>query len=441
MIIKRLSYLDPGQVFDLVSELEEFSILDSSLASEENRYTIIGICPFITLEQIRGITYVDGNCVNEPFEEVLEGYLKKHRGDYGGPLPFNGGFIGYLSYGYCLKFENIQSRHKTNTDMPEAFMCCYEHVLVFDLWAKELYLCSMSGTTYVEELLKAPRAVTSKPYAAGAQISYDFEEEEYKRAVSAVIEHIYEGDVYIANLTQRMIVESKLDPHVLFLKMRETNPSPFGAFIKHKGVSIVSASPERFIRIKDNKISTKPIKGTRPRGKTPEEDARYREELISSQKDKSELLMIVDLERNDLNRICVPGSVTVKELFALETYATVFHLVSTVEGSLKDDAGISSVLRAMLPGGSITGAPKIEAMKVIDKLENSGRDLYTGSIGYLAFNGDADLNIVIRTAVYEDGVYTIGIGGGITCESDPSSEYEETLQKGLAFKRIFEEHS
>ena len=177
---------------------------------------------------------------------------------------------------------------------------------------------------------------------------------------------------------------------------------------------------------------TRPIKGTRKRGETPEEDAALRRELQESKKDRSELLMIVDLERNDLNRVCVPGSVKVTELFAVEEYATVFHLVANVEGDLEKGKNVMDLIEAAFPGGSITGAPKLRAMEIIDELEHDRRNLYTGSIGYLTLDGDCDFNIVIRTALHEGGVYHLGVGGGITCESELEFEYEETLQKAKA---------
>lgn len=201
---------------------------------------------------------------------------------------------------------------------------------------------------------------------------------------------------------------------------------------------MVAASPERFLKVKDHHIVTRPIKGTRKRGETPEEDALLRAELEASEKDKSELLMIVDLERNDLNRVSVPGSVKVTELFAVEEYATVFHLISNVEGDLKPELTVMDLIEAAFPGGSITGAPKLRAMEIIDELEHSSRNLYTGSMGYLSLSGDCDLNIVIRTAVCQDGVYHLGVGGGITCESDLEFEYEETLQKAKALLQAME---
>ena len=260
----------------------------------------------------------------------------------------------------------------------------------------------------------------------------NFEKEEYKAAVDRMIRYIIEGDIYIANMTQRLDVASDKDPLSVFYYLREHNPSPFGGYLDCGDHQIVCASPERFLQLKDGLVQTRPIKGTRKRGDTPEEDAALRLELEQSEKDKSELLMIVDLERNDLNRVCRPGSVKVTELFTVEAYATVFHLVSNIQGQLAEGMDVTDLLKAAFPGGSITGAPKYRAMEIIDELEHGKRGLYTGSIGYLTLDGACDLNIVIRTALHRDGRYHLGVGGGITAESDLEFEYEETLQKARA---------
>ena len=234
------------------------------------------------------------------------------------------------------------------------------------------------------------------------------------------------------NMTQQLAIRSPRKPYEVFQRLRRNNPSPFGGYFQYGDFQIVCASPERFLRMKKGHVMTRPIKGTRRRGETREEDAALRQELQDSAKDRSELLMIVDLERNDLNRVCVPGSVKVTELFAVEEYATVFHLVSNVEGDLEEGKNVMDLMEAAFPGGSITGAPKLRAMEIIDELEHGRRNLYTGSIGYLTLDGDCDFNIVIRTALYQEGVYHLGVGGGITCESELEFEYEETLQKAKA---------
>lgn len=233
-------------------------------------------------------------------------------------------------------------------------------------------------------------------------------------------------------MTQQLTIESEKPPLDVFYDLRKNNPSPFGGYLDFGDYQIVCASPERFLKMKDRHVNTRPIKGTRKRGVTSEEDEMLRRELQDSGKDKSELLMIVDLERNDLNRVCTPGSVKVTELFTVEAYATVFHLVSDIEGKLEEGKNVMDLLKAAFPGGSITGAPKYRAMEIIDELEHGKRNLYTGSIGYLTLDGSCDFNIVIRTALHKNGKYHLGVGGGITAESDLEFEYEETLQKAKA---------
>lgn len=263
-------------------------------------------------------------------------------------------------------------------------------------------------------------------------VSANFTRQEYMDAVQKMIQYIVEGDIYIANMTQQLQIASDMPPYEMFRSLRRKNPSPFGGYFNYGDFQVVCASPERFLQMRKRQVQTRPIKGTRKRGSTPEEDAALRLELEQSSKDQSELLMIVDLERNDLNRVCVPGSVKVTELFTVEAYATVFHLISNIVGILRPGLTVMDLMEAAFPGGSITGAPKLRAMEVIDELEHSRRNLYTGSMGYLSLDGDCDFNIVIRTALWHNGIYHLGVGGGITCESETEFEYEETLQKAKA---------
>jgi len=222
-------------------------------------------------------------------------------------------------------------------------------------------------------------------------------------------------------------------PHwELYRRLRQINPAPFAAYLGFEGVSVVSSSPERFVHLSGKAVETRPIKGTRRRGETEAEDKALAAELLASAKDHAENVMIVDLERNDLGRVCEVGSVAVTELAALETFPTVFHLTSTITGKLREDKDGIDLLQATFPGGSITGAPKIRAMEIIDELEPTRRSVYTGSIGYLGFNGDIDLNIAIRTFIVKDGKAYFQVGGGIVYDSDPEAEYRETLDKGKA---------
>ncbi|MBC7106739.1 MAG: anthranilate synthase component I family protein, partial [Firmicutes bacterium] len=234
-------------------------------------------------------------------------------------------------------------------------------------------------------------------------IGFHFTRAAYCAAVRRAREYIAAGDIFEVNLSQRLEAPLEASPWLLYRTLRAVNPAPFAAFLNFPEAAVACASPERFLRLRGGLVETRPIKGTRPRGRTPEEDRRLRDELWNSEKDRAELTMIIDLERNDLGRVCAVGSVHVPELFCLEEYATVFHLVSTVRGRLAPGKDVVDLLRATFPGGSITGAPKIRAMEIIEELEPVRRGIYTGSIGWIGFDGDCDLNIVIRTIIVKGG--------------------------------------
>ena len=362
------------------------------------------------------------------------------------------GAMGYISYDYGREKENVAARHPKEVDMPDVILCFYDNFIIEDHQEKRFYLVANGQTKEVDTLLDDVENTVAETYTlwkngqipgtkddhSEIRVTPNFTKEDYKQAVQDMIDYIVEGDIYIANMTQHLTVESTRTPYDVFCSLRRDNPSPFGGYLNYGDLQIVSASPERFLQMRDGVVATRPIKGTRKRGATREEDAAMRKELEESDKDKSELLMIVDLERNDLNRVCMPGSVKVTEMYSIETYATVFHLVSEVQGRLAEDKNVVDLLEAAFPGGSITGAPKLRAMEIIEELEHSRRNLYTGSIGYLTLDGDCDFNIVIRTAVHKNGKYYLGVGGGITCESETEFEYEETLQKAKAVLQALE---
>jgi para-aminobenzoate synthetase component 1 len=255
----------------------------------------------------------------------------------------------------------------------------------------------------------------------------------YLDAVTRVREYIIAGDIFQANLSQRFEAPLEEDPWHLYRRLREVNPAPFAAYLEWGGVAVASASPERFLELSPaGRVETRPIKGTRPRGTSPEHDQALGQALQESEKDRAENLMIVDLLRNDLSRVCRPGTVRVPELFALEQYRTVHHLVSTVEGRLAEGKDAADLLAATFPGGSITGAPKVRAMEIIAELEPSRRGIYCGSIGYWSVTGALDTSIVIRTLLAAGGKLFFSAGGGIVADSDPEQEYQETLDKARA---------
>ena len=461
-IIKELKpYIPAADIFRIYEKEEGCAFLDSSLVNELGRYSVIGRHPYLKLVKDGDTFTVNGKPETEKtFEDYMREYLNTHEDKNESPLPIVSGAIGYFSYDYGRKQMGVPTGEKDLVTIPEAVLTFYDCFIVEDCREKRTYLVSngINGDAALE--IQAMEEAIRKFTESGKQreteigekkesvngmatenshrekfkirISPNFEKEEYKQAVDRMIRYIIEGDIYIANMTQQLTIESEKQPLDVFYDLRKNNPSPFGGYLDFGDYQIVCASPERFLKMKDRHVNTRPIKGTRKRGATPEEDEMLRKELEDSGKDKSELLMIVDLERNDLNRVCTPGSVKVTELFTVEAYATVFHLVSDIEGTLADDKNVMDLLEAAFPGGSITGAPKYRAMEIIDELEHGKRNLYTGSIGYLALDGSCDFNIVIRTALHKEGKYHLGVGGGITAESDLEFEYEETLQKAKA---------
>ena len=439
-------YVPASEVFRLAAKEPGCAFLDSSLVNELGRWSILGLRPYKTLikEQDGSFTEDGVSRPDTDFETRLGEFLKQNRDENETALPIVSGAIGYFSYDYGRKHMGVPSAEQDVEPIPQARVVFYDLLLIEDCREKRVWLSACGQTEDAEALLARfrrdiergmeegfpalPDAHATKPIT----VRPNFEKEEYKAAVDRMIRYIIEGDIYIANMTQRLDVMSDREPLAVFEHLRTHNPSPFGGYLDCGDHQIICASPERFLRLRDGVVETRPIKGTRKRGETPAEDEALRRELEQSEKDKSELLMIVDLERNDLNRVCRPGSVEVTELFTVETYATVFHLVSNIRGELAQGSNVTDLLRAAFPGGSITGAPKYRAMEIIDELEHGKRGLYTGSIGYLTLDGDCDLNIVIRTALHRDGRYHLGVGGGITSESDLEFEYEETLQKAKA---------
>lgn len=441
--IKKLDiYIPAAELFRIYQKEEECVFLDSSLVNHLGKYSIIGRCPYLKLVKDGEIFTINGLEEKEQtFESYMKTYLAEHVDKNDSELPIISGAIGYFSYDYGRERQGIVSGKEEIVHIPEAAVTFYDFFIIEDCQEKEIWLIADGITGDAAQMLEEAEQRCKKIVQQGeertkarAEIAVfpNFEKEEYKQAVADMIQYIIEGDIYIANMTQQLTIESKKKPLDVFYDLRRANPSPFGGYLDYGKYQIICASPERFLQMKKGTVHTRPIKGTRKRGETPEEDRMMRDELQNSEKDKSELLMIVDLERNDLNRVCVPGSVKVTELFTVEEYATVFHLVSDIEGTLQEGKNIMDLLEAAFPGGSITGAPKYRAMEIIDELEHGKRNLYTGSIGYLTLDGDCDFNIVIRTALHKDGRYHLGVGGGITAESDLEFEYEETLQKAKA---------
>jgi para-aminobenzoate synthetase component 1 len=453
-----LTSLKAPQAFALFKDEPYAFFLDSGMDPQRlGRYSFIGGGPFLVITSRGRQITVDFQGRKETIEsnpfDVLDAWLRRYRLDSSLlPVPFAGGAVGYLGYDLCHFIERLPGRAAADIDLPECYFAFYDAVLAYDHLDDRVYVISTGFPEETEERrLQNARERLSEvkqrfirpalsnstealpPVAPALRLRSNFTRDAYIRAVVRAREYICAGDIFQVNLSQRFEAELSVSPYELHRRIRGINPAPFGAYLDMGGGrAVVCASPERFLKLSGDMVETRPIKGTRPRGKNPRQDAALAKELVDSIKDRAENVMIVDLERNDLGRVCRYGSVRVTELAILETFPTVFHLTSTVVGQLTPDKTGIDLLKASFPGGSITGAPKVRSMEIIDELEPTRRSVYTGALGYLGFNGDLDLNIVIRTFLISGRKVYFQVGGGIVYDSEPAAEYQETLDKAKA---------
>lgn len=349
-------------------------------------------------------------------------------------LPFIGGLLGYWGYDLARQFEHLPSQHAADLPLPDLAMGYYEHALLLDLQQQQLYALAPTAHEAQQRLdealdwLQQP-APQPQPFTLSSGWHSNLNRSQYLARFAQVQQHLQAGDCYQINLAQRFSAHYQGAEWHAYLRLRQANGAPFGAYLRLAAGAVLCFSPERFLHIDQGQITTRPIKGTRPRVADPEQEQAVMAELAASTKERAENVMIVDLLRNDLGKVAAPGSVTVPELFAVERYPYVYHLVSTVSARLAAGRSALDALRACFPGGSITGAPKIRAMTIIDALEPQRRNLYCGSIAYLSNCGRMDSNIVIRTALCCDGQIHVWGGGGLVVDSDGEREYQETLDK------------
>lgn len=450
------------EAFDRFRDGPHPFFLDGGMdAPKLGRYSFMGAAPFLTVSS-RGdaVTIRRGDSEQvitaNPFE-IVSSLLSEYRQDAAGsPLPFCGGAVGYFAYDLGRFVERLPDSAVDDLSLPECNFAFYDAILGYDNLEGKAYIAATgfpekgkrartaraeAAVAEIKRRLAGPAktALPSSPVsAAGMSLKSGFTHEEYLAAVARARQYIIAGDIFEVNLSQRFEADLAIHPYELYRRLRAINPAPFACYQEFDELTVVSASPERFLKLNGDLVETRPIKGTRPRGQDMAADAALADELLASEKDRAENMMIVDLERNDLGRVCRYGSVRVTELAALEVFPTVFHLTSTVVGRLREGLGVKELLLATFPGGSITGAPKIRSMEIIDEIEPTRRSVYTGSIGYLGFNGDIDLNIAIRTIIVKGAKAYFQVGGAVVYDSDPEDEYQETLHKGRALLNALE---
>jgi para-aminobenzoate synthetase component 1 len=438
---------EPEELFERLALLPYSAFLDSSLRMNPfGAHSFLAFDPYLVISFRKGVcTYLERGgkttaLKEHPLQALRRALQSRKLVDAPPQLPpFLCGGVGYIAYELGRYIERLPTTTIDDLALPEMAFAFYDKVVAFDHLASKSYLVVSSPDNPANARERAYRMLlTPSPsykWPSPEQrplFTSNFTREGYLEAVRKVKEYILAGDIYQANLSQRFTTTLRMHPWRMYRRLRSANAAPFSAYLNFGEAQICSSSPERFLKVEGTRVETRPIKGTRRRSSDPEEDLRLKEELRSSDKDRAELAMIVDLERNDLGRVCSYGSVQVKEHAVIESYATVHHLVSTVVGDLHKGTDVIDLLRATFPGGSITGAPKIRSMEIIDELEPTSRSVYTGSLGYLGFNGMCDLNIAIRTIIVKGGRAYFQVGGGIVADSSPEDEYEETLHKGKA---------
>ncbi|MNZ71138.1 Aminodeoxychorismate synthase component 1 [compost metagenome] len=422
----------PGTRFAAISSAPGAVLLDAGRpAAERGRYDLMSAWPQAELAP----------AADEPARDYFA-RLRRALQEIGGAeapggldLPFTGGLIGYLSYDFGRRIERLPVQSGDDLQLPDARLGLYLWALVSDHHLRTSHLVFHPRLEENErqrliELFSAEPVTPDFPaFRLQAPFSADLTREQYQQALQRVQAYILAGDCYQVNYTQRFHAPCSGSPWLAYQALREACPTPFAGYLKLPEGAILSLSPERFIQLHRGQVETRPIKGTRPRGRTPAEDASHADELLASEKDRAENLMIVDLLRNDLGRSCRPGSVRVPELFALESYPNVHHMVSAITGELDADKDAFDLLLGSFPGGSITGAPKIRAMQIIDELEPSRRALYCGSLLYVDVRGEMDSSIAIRSLLVKDGQVCCWGGGAVVADSDWRAEYEESITK------------
>ncbi|HEX4999084.1 MAG TPA: aminodeoxychorismate synthase component I [Terriglobia bacterium] len=437
---------EPHELAALYHDEDHFVFLDSSrVGSDQGRFSTLAWSPEAVFRS-KGFR-IDirrsglwRRVAGDPMEE-LQRLLSERDDSADGELA--GGAIGYLGYDLFRVFEHYDGLSSVDDlALPDSCLAFFDTILVFDHDRKSWSVTGRNPElfeTKIREILarvQSPRppADFSAPASAGIRSESNMSREQYLRSVERVLDHIAAGDIYQLNLSQRFSRPLTVAPFDVFTTLRGVSPSFYGAYLNCGDHIVISSSPELFLRRRGDMIETRPIKGTRPRGRTPEEDRAFESELLDSEKEKAELAMIVDLERNDLGRICAYGAVEVSDRRYIDRLPTLLHTVAAVRGRLRPDVTAVDILRATFPGGSISGCPKIRAIEIIDSLEPNWRHVYTGAIGFIGFNGEMILNIAIRTLLATGGRIYYQVGGGIVADSIPDAEFSETLQKAAAIE-------
>jgi len=441
-----LPYLfDSARLFSAIASQPWSVFLDSGLAEKrQGRFDILSSSPVCTLLTQGSETTVSKGehsytSEQDPFKLIEQQLVEKEPVP---GLPFNGGAIGYFAYDLGRQLERLPILTVDAEQIPDMAVGIYQWAVVIDHQEKKSYLvgCADSDAQWqslIDQFSSYPEIEDDGFWVTGA-VQANMTEASYAEAFAQIKQYLQEGDCYQVNLAQRFVANCQGNPWIAYQQLRKINSAPFSGYLNVPGVQVLSSSPERFLKVSQGIVETKPIKGTRPRKQDEQENQRQIDALQNSHKDRAENVMIVDLLRNDISKNCIPSSVKVPKLFDVESYATVHHLVSTVTGKLDGKYHALDLLRSCFPGGSITGAPKIRAMEVIEELEPHRRGIYCGSIAYIGFDGNMDSNIAIRTLVHSEETIRFWAGGGIVNDSVQAEEYQECFDKAAAMLSLLE---
>jgi para-aminobenzoate synthetase component 1 len=468
-VFKEIPFERPDKVYARIRSGNSF-LLESVKGPERIAgHSFIGIDPYVVFKVKNGLVEISVGgrravSYRKPLQrlrDLLSCYRQVSNDDL---PPFQGGAAGMISYDFVRYLEKIPENAVDDLRIPDAHFFMIDRLIAFDHMKKKAWIIvcpgvretalgytvtERPGKEYIESAEEALREIHEEvcrnkekeytPKGKAVLISFDTDKEKYMAMVRRAKEYIAAGDIFQANLSLRVTSEiGDIDPWNMYRVLREINPAPFASFIDFGDYQIVSSSPERLVRVRGRMIDTRPIAGTRPRGNDLDEDDLMRAELLLNEKERAEHIMLIDLERNDLGRVSDYGSVTVDELMITEDYSHVIHIVSNVKGLLAEGKDCFGVINAAFPGGTITGVPKVRCMEIIDELEPTRRGPYTGSLGYIGFNGNMDLNIVIRSFLVKEGRAYIQAGAGIVADSDPEREYYECMKKAEALLKTLE---
>lgn len=447
-VAKKMSKDEFYRAYEALAQNEKEHILLES--GRDGKYSIAGVKPLATLQVLEGdvlqITWRDGKTElleGDPLENLIR-FTEEFECTSNPDLPiFQGGVIGFISYDYARRYIQMPNQTKEIMTTPDLYFYLFDEWCVLDCEEEQVYFMTLpDGSNDVEVLAKkwfdAAKQVSDQHFnienlpVAERDLTYSVTGPEFEQMVRDVHHYIEKGDVTQVNLSVRQSEKMTVSALELYAALRQVNPSPYMVSIGAENFAVASSSPELLVKKRGSFIETRPIGGTRKRGATEAEDLANEQDLLTDEKEKTEHLMLVELEKDDFSRVCKRGTVEANELMVIERYSHVMHLVSNVRGTVEEDVSNADIVKAVFPGGTITGAPKVRTMEIIEELEPEKRGLYTGSIGWFGFNGDFELNVVIRTAFIQDEMVHIQAGAGLVLESIPANEYIESLAKGEA---------